>query len=40
MAGAIWARQIIGLADELTEDFRRVRDDFEQLNRDFRERII
>ena len=33
-------RQIIGLADELTEDFRRVRDDFEQLNRDFRERII
>ncbi|KAG0953580.1 hypothetical protein G6F31_013399 [Rhizopus arrhizus] len=31
---------IIGLADELTEDFRRVRDDFEQLNRDFRERII
>ncbi len=34
------ARQIIGRADELTEDFRRVRDDFEQLNRDFRERII
>ncbi|MCZ7846009.1 DUF3375 domain-containing protein, partial [Stenotrophomonas maltophilia] len=34
------ARQIIGLADELTEDFRRVRDDFEQLNREFRERII
>lgn len=34
------ARQIIGLADELTEDFRRVRDDFERLNREFRERII
>ena len=34
------ARQIIGLADDLTEDFRRVRDDFEQLNREFRERII
>jgi hypothetical protein len=33
-------RQIIGLADELTEDFRRVRDDFERLNREFRERII
>jgi hypothetical protein len=34
------ARQVIALADELTEDFRRVRDDFERLNRDFRERII
>ena len=34
------ARQIIGLADDLTEDFRRVRDDFERLNREFRERII
>lgn len=34
------ARQVIALADELTEDFRRVRDDFEQLNRQFRERII
>lgn len=33
-------RQVIALADELTEDFRRVRDDFEQLNRHFRERII
>ncbi|MFC5743159.1 DUF3375 domain-containing protein [Dyella tabacisoli] len=33
-------REIIGLADDLTEDFRRVRDDFERLNRDFRERII
>src|SRR5690606_33154140 len=28
------------LADDLAEDFRRVRDDFEQLNRRFRERII
>lgn len=34
------AREIIQLAEDLTEDFRRVRDDFEQLNRDFRERII
>ncbi|MBB4131754.1 MULTISPECIES: DUF3375 domain-containing protein [unclassified Xanthomonas] len=34
------ARQVIALADELTEDFRRVREDFEQLNRQFRERII
>jgi hypothetical protein len=33
-------REIIQLADELAEDFRRVRDDFEQLNRQFRERII
>lgn len=33
-------REIIRLADELAEDFRRVRDDMEQLNRDFRERII
>ncbi|HUA80461.1 MAG TPA: DUF3375 domain-containing protein [Dyella sp.] len=33
-------RQIIQLADDLAEDFRRVRDDFEQLNREFRERII
>lgn len=33
-------REVIQLADELAEDFRRVRDDFEQLNRDFRERII
>ncbi|WP_305806526.1 DUF3375 domain-containing protein [Stenotrophomonas sp. YIM B06876] len=33
-------RQVIALADELTEDFRRVRDDFERLNREFRERII
>lgn len=33
-------REIIQLADDLAEDFRRVRDDFEQLNRQFRERII
>lgn len=34
------AREIIALADELAEDFRHVRDDFQQLDRDFRERII
>lgn len=33
-------REVIRLADDLAEDFRRVRDDMEQLNRDFRERII
>jgi Protein of unknown function (DUF3375) len=33
-------RQIIQLAGDLAEDFRRVRDDFERLNREFRERII
>jgi hypothetical protein len=33
-------REIISLADGLTGDFRRVRDQFEQLNRDLRERII
>lgn len=33
-------REIIRLADDLAEDFRRVRDDFERLNREFRERII
>ena len=33
-------REIITLADGLAEDFRRVRDKFEQLNRDLRERII
>ncbi|MEL4893657.1 DUF3375 domain-containing protein [Xanthomonas protegens] len=33
-------RDIIRLSDDLTEDFRRVRDDFERLNREFRERII
>ena len=34
------AREIITLADDLTGDFRRVRDQFEQLNRDLRERIM
>lgn len=34
------AREIIALADELTEDFRHVRDDFQRLDREFRERII
>lgn len=33
-------REVIQLADDLAEDFRRVREDFEQLNREFRERII
>lgn len=33
-------REIVGLAVELSEDFRRVRDDFTRLNRGFRERII
>jgi hypothetical protein len=33
-------REIISLADELAGDFRRVRDQFEQLNRDLRERIM
>lgn len=33
-------REIISLADELTGDFRRVRDQFDQLNRDLRERIM
>ena len=33
-------REVIQLADELAEDFRRVREDFERLNREFRERII
>ena len=32
-------REIIALADNLAGDFRRVRDQFEQLNRDLRERI-
>lgn len=30
----------MALASELSDDFRRVRDDFARLNRDFRERII
>jgi hypothetical protein len=34
------AREIISLADELTGDFRRVRDQFDQLNRELRERLI
>ncbi len=34
------AREVIALADELAEDFRHVRDDFQKLDRDFRERII
>ncbi|MCB1752702.1 MAG: DUF3375 domain-containing protein [Gammaproteobacteria bacterium] len=33
-------REIISLADNLTGDFRRVRDQFEQLNRELRERIM
>lgn len=33
-------REIISLADDLTADFRRVRDQFEQLNRNLRERIM
>ncbi|KRG37893.1 hypothetical protein ARC20_15895 [Stenotrophomonas panacihumi] len=33
-------RDLIHLTDELAEDFHRVRDDFERLNREFRERII
>lgn len=34
------ARDIVALADELAEDFRHVRDEFQRLDRDFRERII
>jgi hypothetical protein len=33
-------REIIALADSLAGDFRRVRDQFEQLNRELRERIM
>jgi len=33
-------RKIITLADKLADDFRRVRDQFEQLNRDLREQIM
>ena len=33
-------REIIALADDLAGDFRRVRDQFEALNRDLRERIM
>jgi hypothetical protein len=34
------ARELIALAGELAGDFRSVRDEFEQLNRDLRERIM
>lgn len=34
------AREVIALADELANDFRRVRDEFQQLNRALRERIM
>jgi hypothetical protein len=33
-------REILALADELASDFRRVRDQFQSLNRDLRERIV
>jgi hypothetical protein len=33
-------REIIGLTEGLAADFRRVRDDFDQLNRELRERIM
>ena len=33
-------REIIGLTDGLAADFRRVRDDFDHLNRELRERIM
>ncbi|WGG50734.1 DUF3375 domain-containing protein [Rugamonas sp. DEMB1] len=33
-------REVIKLADDLAGDFRRVRDQFEQLNRELRERIM
>jgi hypothetical protein len=34
------AREIITLADTLAADFRRVRDEFERLNRDLRQKIL
>lgn len=34
------AREIIALADELTSDFRRVRDDFDKLNRSLRQSLM
>ena len=34
------AREIIALADDLANDFRHVRDEFQQLNRELRERIM
>ena len=33
-------KEIISLADDLAGDFRRVRDQFEQLNRDLREKLL
>jgi len=33
-------REIISLTDDLTGDFRRVRDQFDQLNRDLREKLM
>src|SRR6185437_9244513 len=33
-------REIIGLADDLTADFIRVRERFEQLHRELRERVL
>lgn len=33
-------REVLDLARELTHDFRRVRDDFEELNRGFRQRLM
>jgi len=33
-------REIIALADELTGDFRRVRDEFDKLNRHLRESLM
>ena len=38
--GARAHAEIITLADDLAGDFRRVRDQFDQLNRDLRERIM
>lgn len=40
MAALERTREIIALADGLAGDFRRVRDQFEQLNRELRERIM
>lgn len=34
------AREIIGLAEELTHDFRNVRDQFDRLNRDLRQSLV
>jgi Protein of unknown function (DUF3375) len=34
------AREVIALADELAADFRRVRDDFDQLNRQLRSDLL